>query len=96
MLMVKGLFLSLYFDILAKVVLEGLVMPAMAGREEFADYTTYMMADVELLGIIHAFALYSKVKTSYVFNIYSPTLSKMKFHQVLQFKNDLFHLSFSC
>ena len=78
--------------VLAEVILDGAVVVAMAGGQEFADDAADVAADIEFLRGIDTLTLHTEPKASYAIEGYRLTFCQMVLHRVLQFSDDMYYV----
>lgn len=78
--------------VLAEVILDGAVVVAMAGGQEFADDAADVAADIEFLRGIDTLTLHTEPKASYAIEDYRLTFCQMVLHRVLQFSDDMYYV----
>lgn len=88
------LLLSLHLYVFAEIVFQGTVLITAAGWEKPADDPTDVMADVEFLRVINAFALHTEAEASDTLKVYRLTIGKMALHGGVQLHDYVYHVGF--
>lgn len=78
--------------VLAEVILDGAVVVAMAGGQEFADDAADVAADIEFLRGIDTLTLHTEPKASYAIEDYRLTFCQMVLHRVLQLSDYMYYV----